>query len=202
MTFTVGTDRTPVIVASTDLNSVPARASCVSGQPSSCSMRWLRCLAIGMSLVTGALMVAGVVVIVRSPTANDAAFFTGVRRGRGRLDRGGVCRRAAPSAQSGWSAPGLNRATGGVPVTKEVYWRVLDREPQALPVVDDCVIAALRESGVWLLVALGLLLLYFPDGRLPRRRWRWVPIALVADAVALTHVNNLSAERLVHPSLR
>jgi len=41
-------------------------------------MRWLRCLAIGMSLVTGALMVAGVVVIVRSPTANDAAFFTGV----------------------------------------------------------------------------------------------------------------------------
>jgi len=87
-------------------------------------------------------------------------------------------------------------------VTKEVYWRVLDREPQALPVVDDCVIAALRESGVWLLVALGLLLLYFPDGRLPRRRWRWVPVALVADAVALTHVNNLSAERLVHPSLR
>lgn len=147
-------------------------------------MRWLRCLAIGMSLVTGALIVAGVIVIVRSPTTNDVAYFTGVV-GVGAVSTvvGLVVAQRRPRNPVGPLLVWIGQLVVFL-VTKEVYWRVLDREPQALPVVDDWVIAALRESGVWLLVALGFLLLYFPDGRLPGRRWRWVPIALVADAVA------------------
>src|SRR4051794_26862746 len=40
-------------------------------------------------------------------------------------------------------------------------------------------VALLAESSIWLLVLLCLLLLYFPDGRLPGPRWRPVPAVLV-----------------------
>jgi len=36
-----------------------------------------------------------------------------------------------------------------------------------------------EESGWWLFVAVPLVLLFFPDGRLPGRRWRFLPWALV-----------------------
>ena len=41
-------------------------------------MRWPRRLAIVMSLLTGALIVAGMVVVARSPTTDDVAYFAGV----------------------------------------------------------------------------------------------------------------------------
>lgn len=40
--------------------------------------------------------------------------------------------------------------------------------------------AAWDQSAVLALMAVGLLLLYYPSGNLPGRRWRWVPISLVA----------------------
>jgi signal transduction histidine kinase len=45
-------------------------------------------------------------------------------------------------------------------------------------------VALLAEGAVWILVTIGLLLLYFPDGRLPGRRWRWVPGIAIAAAIA------------------
>ena len=45
------------------------------------------------------------------------------------------------------------------------------------------VVAILAEGAVWVLVAIGLLLLYFPDGRLPGPRWRWVPAIAIAAAI-------------------
>ena len=49
-------------------------------------------------------------------------------------------------------------------------------------------VALLAEGAVWVLVGIGLLLLYFPNGRLPGRRWRWVAsTAIVAAIVTQAH---------------
>src|SRR3954470_2329157 len=75
---------------------------------------------------------------------------------------------------------------------REIGWRVLERHPERLPAhpsvgglvggkAVSC-LAAREESSIWLFAALALLLLYFPDGRLPSARWRLVPGALIVTA--------------------
>ena len=44
--------------------------------------------------------------------------------------------------------------------------------------------AVTAESSVWLFAAFALLLLYFPDGRLPGRRWRALPPVLLLTSLA------------------
>jgi hypothetical protein len=50
--------------------------------------------------------------------------------------------------------------------------------------LDPRVIAWFEESGWWILAMSGLLLLVFPTGRLPGRRWRWVAWSLVVATAA------------------
>src|SRR3954449_9592088 len=61
---------------------------------------------------------------------------------------------------------------------REAGWRVLAQHPATLARL-DWLVALLAESSIWLFVALALLLLHFPDGRLPGPRWRPVPALLV-----------------------
>lgn len=77
--------------------------------------------------------------------------------------------------------------TVAVTVAKETAWWVLAGQPRALASLDRLV-AVLNDSAAWIFVAVALLLLLFPDGRLPGRRWRWVPPVLVA-AAAVGHVS-------------
>jgi signal transduction histidine kinase len=49
-------------------------------------------------------------------------------------------------------------------------------------------VAVTAENAWWILATFALLLLHFPDGRVPSRRWRWVPLTLVA-AAAVTQVD-------------
>jgi signal transduction histidine kinase len=48
-------------------------------------------------------------------------------------------------------------------------------------------VAAMAESAIWVLAVIALLLVSFPDGRLPGTRWRWVP-GLVLVAALVTHL--------------
>ncbi|WP_214414509.1 sensor histidine kinase [Sphaerisporangium fuscum] len=64
----------------------------------------------------------------------------------------------------------------------ETYTAAARLRPAALPLPD--VVAPLSQ-GLWMLwyVPVALLVLFFPDGRLPGPRWRWVAGGLVADVV-------------------
>jgi signal transduction histidine kinase len=66
--------------------------------------------------------------------------------------------------------------------TREIAWRVLAHHPETLASL-DWLVAVLAESSVWLFAALALVLLYFPDGRLPSDRWHAVPPVLIVAAV-------------------
>jgi DNA-binding CsgD family transcriptional regulator len=72
-------------------------------------------------------------------------------------------------------------------VARETGAQVLAGRPDASASL-SWLVAIQAEGAVWILVAIGLLLLHFPDGRLPGQRWRWVPgVAIAAAQVTQGH---------------
>ena len=84
-------------------------------------------------------------------------------------------------------------------VAKENAWQVLARYP-ADAQATAWLVALLSESAVWLLVIVLLVLLTFPDGRLPGTRWRRVPWLLVG-AAALHHAYGAVDPKSFRPPL-
>ena len=66
---------------------------------------------------------------------------------------------------------------------RDVYYRAWLDDPSSVP-LDARVVAFLNESGWWLLAAVALLLLHFPDGTVPGRRWSALRPAVVVLALA------------------
>jgi signal transduction histidine kinase len=138
-------------------------------------------LALAGSIATGALIGAGVVLTVMTPTRTTIAWLViiapvaAVAAALGLL----VTRRTRTNVVG----PLLVAvgATLAFSATREIGWRVLAEHPHAVSQL-DWLVAILAESSVWVLVAIALLLLYFPDGRLPGRRWRVLPPVLVGAA--------------------
>jgi signal transduction histidine kinase len=142
-------------------------------------------LAVAACLAAAGLVVAGAGLALSGPSIAAVAWLAaGAVVGGLWAGLGLFVARREPANRVGaiMAVVGANVAFVAV---REVGWEVLVvRWPTAgwAP----WVAAALRESAVWLLVALALLLLHLPDGRLPGPRYRAVPAVLVTTA-ALHH---------------
>jgi signal transduction histidine kinase len=76
-------------------------------------------------------------------------------------------------------------------VAKEIWlqWLAATEDPDRWA----WLVAATAENAWWVLATFALLLLHFPNGRVPTPRWRWVPTALVL-AAAVTQVAGAVAQ--------
>jgi signal transduction histidine kinase len=74
----------------------------------------------------------------------------------------------------------------------DTYLPARTRHPRALPDLPDAASALLSVTWIWLYVAVALLMLVFPDGRLPGRRWRWVAAGLPVVGLATQAVMVMS----------
>ncbi|MCX2955295.1 sensor histidine kinase [Lentzea sp. NEAU-D7] len=81
---------------------------------------------------------------------------------------------------------------------RDVYYRAWLTDPRSLP-LDSRVVALLNESGWWLLAAVALLLLHFPDGSLPGRRWSVLPPLIVVLSVAQQGIGAAPREPFTEP---
>ena len=140
-----------------------------------------------VAAVVGALaavsgLVCGVVGLVHAPAVADAVVLaTSAAVGLPSVVLGLLVVRRRPGNRVG----ALLVAVGAVPCLifgREVYSAAAGRVP-GLP--DSTVLVALEQGAwMWWYVPVALLVLFFPDGRLPGPRWRWVAIGLPAVAVA------------------
>jgi signal transduction histidine kinase len=139
-----------------------------------------------VAAVAGALaavggLALGVVGLVHAPAVADAvALAAAAAVGLPSVALGLLVVRRRPGNRVG----ALLAAVGAVPCLlfgREVYSAANGRVP-GLP--DSMALVALEQgSWMWWYVPVALLVVFFPDGRLPGPRWRWVAIGLPAVAV-------------------
>ena len=144
-------------------------------------MRWPRLVSIGIAVLTAGLLVAAVGLAVAAPSPASWANL--------------VVALAVVPAATALALLVARRPGGGVVgvllgllaaviasvVVKEVWlgWLAQADDPGRWALL----VAATAENAWWVLAVFGLLLLYFPDGRLPSPRWRWVPPVLIGCVV-------------------
>ncbi|MGH3739373.1 MAG: hypothetical protein ACRDT6_27795, partial [Micromonosporaceae bacterium] len=133
---------------------------------------WPRAVAVGVSLLTALIAVTGIAAAV--PTGDPAVLVT-----------------LAVVLTAGAASTGLGLLVAyrrpGNPVGAVLCWigllppaiALLDLNPPVPPVVEALAIGA----WTWLYVPVALLILLFPDGRVPGPGWRWVALALPGVAL-------------------
>src|SRR3954470_7183727 len=144
-------------------------------------MKWPWPVAGVAAVPTGALVLTAVVLAALAPTGATVAWAAvGGACAVLSAALGVVIARRAPSGVVGALLALVGLAVA-LTAAREVGWEVLARHPATLASL-DWLVALLAESSIWLFAALALLLLYFPDGRLPSARGRAVPGALIVTA--------------------
>ncbi|MET9232112.1 ATP-binding protein [Lentzea sp. NPDC003310] len=159
-------------------------------------MRWPRPVALGLLGVSAALAAGGGRLQFRAP---DRVFaFTGLA-GLG-LAMAALGVTIAFRVRANPVGP-LLAWVGAIVVflaVRDVYYRAWLADSTAVP-LDSRVVALLNESGWWVLAAVALLLLHFPDGRVPSRRWAALPPLVVVLAVAQQAVGTTPREPFTEP---
>lgn len=140
-------------------------------------MRWPRYLTIGLAALSAAVMVAAVGFVAAGPTMTGGANLAiGLLVVPAASALSLLVARRPGGERVGVLLGLLSLAIAQV-IVKEVWLIWLSRS--ADPERSAWLVAVTAESAWWVLAIFALLLLHFPDGRLPSRRWRWVPPVLI-----------------------
>ena len=139
----------------------------------------------GIAVLAAALGIVGIAVAIASkpqPTATISTFLFAAAIGGLTVALGVLISRQRPANVVGTlvAALGLSLVLmGASQVALQAAANAGELSPAALWSV-----AMAREGAFWAMAVFGLLMLYFPDGHLPGRRWRWVPAALIGGTIA------------------
>ncbi|GAA1359002.1 sensor histidine kinase [Catellatospora chokoriensis] len=112
--------------------------------------------------------------------AGDIAWYaSGVALSLPSLALGAIVAARRPANPVGLLLALVGFAIGFIPAA-ETYLLAAYRHGLPLP---DLAVSLMQGSWTLLYLPVALLMLYFPDGRVPGPRWRWAPVAIVADVV-------------------
>lgn len=165
--------------------SVAARRRRAAQRSYSVRMAWPPRLATALALMTAlALVVAGGLAVLALTRAAWLAFGLGLVVALPASVIGiRIARTPGSQARLGVLVAALG-AVVAVIALEDAALQVLAARPDAARSAAWAV-AVMAESAFWLLAVVGLLLLHFPDGELPSRRWRPAPPILIASAAIL-----------------
>lgn len=147
-------------------------------------MKWRWRVALAIALLTGPLVLTEAVLALLVPTRSTislALVFGGAAALAAALGTVIAYRVRGNAVGPLLACVGLTLA---FTATREIGWIVLARHPDEMASL-AWLVAVLAESSVWLLVALALLLLVFPDGHRPGPGWRMVPALLIGSAIVV-----------------
>jgi signal transduction histidine kinase len=146
-------------------------------------VRWPWPVALVGSVATAAMVVGGLVFAALEPSASTIGWA--VVGGAAALLCAGLGTLVARRVRDNPVGPLLVAVGACVAFscTRQAGFEVLAHHDDTAERL-NWLVALTTEASSWLFAAIGLLLVYFPDGRVPGRRWRLVPMGLVVGAAS------------------